>query len=251
MPTRSGEGELGGDITAVIFGVDGVIIDSARTAAGAWKSVFDPFLRTYAAAHETVFVPFDVRKDYSRHIHGKPRLAGARDFLDSRDIRLPYDDLRGLTTREEEFFLAEVHRHGVSPFASAVTLIRETRRRGIHTAAVSSQRHGIEVLRSAGVAGMFDIVLDGLDAPGTGLPSCPDSALFVQAALRLGVQPRHTAVVEETAAAVTAAQRGGFGLVIGVDVLGGSALGEHGADLVVTDLSELRLGGRVHAAMTE
>jgi beta-phosphoglucomutase-like phosphatase (HAD superfamily) len=248
MPTRNGEGELGGEITSVIFGVDGVIIDSARTSAGAWKTVFDLFLRTYAAAHETVFVPFDVRGDFFRYLRGKPRLAGARDFLASRDIRLPYDDLRGLTTREEEFFLAEVHRHGVSPFASAVTLIRESRRRGIQTAAVSAQRHGTEVLRSAGVAGMFDIVLDGLDAPGTGMPSCPDSALLVQAALRLGARPRHTAVVDETAAAVTAAQRGGFGLVIGVDVLGGSALAEHGADLVVTDLSELRLADRHHPA---
>ena len=248
MPARTAQCELGGDITSVIFGVDGVVIDSLRAAAGAWKSVFDPFLRTYAMVHESVFVPFDVRRDFLRFIHGKPRLAGARDFLASRDIRLPYDDLRGLTTRQEEFFLAEVHRHGVSPFASAVKLIRESRRYGIHTAAVSAQRHGTEVLRNAGMTAMFDIVLDGLDAPGTGLPSSPDSALFVQAALRLGTQPRHTAVVDETVAAVVAAQRGGFGLVVGVDMLGGSALAEHGADFVVTDLSELRLRGRRHAA---
>jgi beta-phosphoglucomutase-like phosphatase (HAD superfamily) len=248
MPTKSGPCVLGGDITSVIFGVDGVIIDSARTAAAAWKTVFDPFLRTYAAAHETAFVPFDVRKDFLRYTYGKPRLAGARDFLVSRDITLPYDDLRGLTTRQEEFFLAEVHRHGVSPFASTVTLIRETRRRGIRTAAVSTQCHGTEVLRHAGVVGMFDIVLDGLDAPGTGLPSCPDSALFVQAALRMGAQPRKTAVIEETAAGVMAAQRGGFGLVVGVDRLGGGALREHGADCVVTDLSELQIRGRRHAA---
>lgn len=248
MRAKGGRCELGGDITSVIFGVDGVIIDSARTSAAAWKAVFDPFLRTYAAAHETAFVPFDVRMDFLHHIHGKPRLAGARDFLTSRDVRLPYDDLRGLTACQEEFFLAEVHRHGVSPFASAVTLIRESRRRGIHIAAVSAQRHGAEVLQSAGVAGMFDIVLDGLDTLGTVPPSAPGSALFVQAALRLGAQPRHTAVVDETVAAVTAAQRGGFGLVVGVDVLGGSALAEHGADLVVTDLSELGVGGRPHAA---
>jgi beta-phosphoglucomutase-like phosphatase (HAD superfamily) len=248
MRTSTDQCVLGGDITSVIFGVDGVVIDSARTSAGAWKSVLDPFLRTYAVAHETAFVPFDVRRDYLRYTHGKPRLAGARDFLTSRGISLPYDDLRALTIRQEEFFLAEVHRHGVSPFGSSVTLIREARRHGIHTAAVSTQRHGTEVLRSAGVVAMFDIVLDGLDAPGTGLPSCPDSALFVQAALRMGALPRHTAVVEETGAAVLAAQRGGFGLVVGVDRLGGAALGEHGADLVVTDLSEVRVRGRGHAA---
>lgn len=245
MRTSTDECVLGGDITAVIFGVDGVVIDSARTSAGAWKTVLDPFLRTYATAHETAFVPFDVRGDYLRYTHGKPRLAGVRDFLASRDISLHYDDLHALAIRQEELFLAEVRRHGVSPFGSAVTLILETRRRGMRTAAVSTQRHGTEMLRSAGVVAMFDIVLDGLDAPGTGLPSCPDSALFVQAALRLGAQPRHTAVVEETGAAVLAAQRGGFGLVVAVDRLGGGA---PGADLVVTDLSEVRVRGRGHAA---
>ncbi len=245
---RSGQCVLGGDIIAVIFGVDGVVIDSARTSAAAWKTVMDPFLRTYAAAHETSFVPFDVRRDFLRYTYGKPRLAGARDFLAARGISLPYDDLRGLTTRQEEFFLAEVHRHGVSPYASAVTLLRESRRRGIRTAAVSAQRHSTEVLTNAGVAAMFDLVLDGLDAPGSTLPSCPDAALFVQAALRLGTEPRHTAVVDESAAAVTAAQRGGFGLVVGLDRLGGAALDEHGADFVLTDLSELRVDGRHHAA---
>jgi beta-phosphoglucomutase-like phosphatase (HAD superfamily) len=245
MRTSTGQCVLGGDITALIFGVEGVVIDSARTSAGAWKTVLDPFLRTYAAAHETAFAPFDVRRDYLRYAHGKPRLAGVRDFLASRAISLPDDDLHALTVRQEELFLAEVHRHGVSPFGSSVTLILEARRRGMRTAAVSTRRHGTEVLRSAGVAAMFDIVLDGLDAPGTCLPSCPDSALFVQAALRLGAQPRHVAVVEETGAAILAAQRGGFGLVVGVDRLGGGA---SGADLVVTDLSEVVVRARGHAA---
>jgi beta-phosphoglucomutase-like phosphatase (HAD superfamily) len=248
MSTGNVQCVLGDDIKAVIFGVDGVVIDSARASAGAWKSVFDPFLRSYAAAHEMRFVPFDVRRDYLRYTHGRSRLAGARGFLASRDIALPYDDLRALTTRQEEFFLAEVHRYGVSPFSSAVELVRESRRRGIRTAAVSTQRYATEVLRNAGVISMFDIVLDGLDAPGTGLPSCPDSALFVQAVLRLGDQPKHAAVVEESAAAVLAAQRGGFALVVGIDRMGGAALAEHGADVVVTDLSDLRLHGRRHAA---
>jgi beta-phosphoglucomutase-like phosphatase (HAD superfamily) len=136
----------------------------------------------------------------------------------------------------------------VSPYASAVTLIHESHRHGIRTAAVCAQRHGTEILRNAGVVSMFDLVLDGLDAPGTRLPSCPDTALFVQATLRLGAQPRHTAVVEESPAAVAAARRGGFALVVGVDRLGAGALRDQGADVVVTDLSELRIHGRRHGA---
>lgn len=177
--------DLNQGVESVIFGVDGVIVDSARASVAAWKSVLDPFLRSFAAVHETAFVPFDVRADYLRYMHGKPRLEGARDFLASREMTLPYDDLRGLAARQEEFFLGEIRRHGLTPFASTIALMRELRRHGVRTAAVSAQCCGSEMLRRAGVAGMFDVLLDGLDAPGTGLPAHSDARLFLQAALRL------------------------------------------------------------------
>jgi beta-phosphoglucomutase-like phosphatase (HAD superfamily) len=95
---------------------------------------------------------------------------------------------------------------------------------------------------------MFDVVLDGLDAPGSGLVVHPDIGLFRHAALLLGTKPGRTAVVEQTAAAVRAARRCGFGLIVGLDRLGGDALNAGGADYVVSDLSDLHLRGRRHAA---
>lgn len=234
--------DLGHAVAAVIFGVDGVIVDSAQVSAAAWKSVFDPFLRSLAVVHETGYMPFDVRADYLRYMHGRPRLEGTRDFLASREITLPYDDLRGIAGRHEEFFLGEVRWRGVSPFAATILLIRELREHGVRTAAVSEQRYGCELLERAGVVGMFDVLLDGLDAPGTALPAHPVAGLFVEAALRLGTPPGRTAVIEGSAAGVAAARHGGFGVVIGVDPVGGLVdLGEHGADLVIADASELRL----------
>jgi beta-phosphoglucomutase-like phosphatase (HAD superfamily) len=245
MHIRPGQCVIGANITSVIFGMEGVVIDTAQTAAAAWKSVLDPFLRTYATLCEAGFVPFDLRADYLRYFDGRPRTAGVRDFLTARDIRLPYDDLRGLTARQEEFFFAEVRRHGVTPYTSAVALIRECRRCGLRTAVVSTQRNGAEMLRKAGLVTMFDLVLDG---PGAGLLVQPDSALLLQAALRLGARPRRTAVVERTVAALNAAHRGGFGLIVGIDRRGGTALCGCGADHVVTDLADLRVRGRRHVA---
>lgn len=247
MRTRPDQ-DVPSDITAVVFGVDGVIVDSDQASAAAWKSVFDPFLRTYAAVHELPFIPFDVHNDYLRYADGKGHMDAARDFLSSRDVCLPYDDLRGLAARHEEFFLAEVRRNGIAPFVSVVTVLRGIRRHGVRTAAVSAQTYGAEMLRRAGVPDLFDMRLDGLDARGTGLPGHPDPALYLQAALRLGTPPRHTAVVEASLVGVMAARRGGFGLVIGVDHRGDAAAYRgHGADTVITDLSELRLRRR-HAA---
>jgi alpha,alpha-trehalase len=49
-------------------------------------------------------------------------------------------------------------------------------------------------------------------------------------------------VVEDALAGVEAGRSGGFGLVIGVDRAGqAQTLLEHGADLVVSDLGEVRI----------
>src|SRR3954454_23047107 len=137
MQARPDQCVLDDDIAGMIFGIDGVILDSARASAAAWKSVLDPFLRSYAMIQGRKFRPFEVNDDYLRHMYGKPRPVGVSDFLASREITLPYDDLRGLAGGEEELFLTEVRRHGIAPFASTVALIHTARRQGIRTAAVS------------------------------------------------------------------------------------------------------------------
>jgi beta-phosphoglucomutase-like phosphatase (HAD superfamily) len=242
MQTTADRRVLGDEIAAIIFGVDGVVIDSARVAAAAWKSVLDPLLYSYATTQEAEGRSFGVRDDYLEHMHGKARIDGVRDLLASREIELPYDDLRGLAGREEELFLTEVRRHGIASFASTVDLVRVVRRRGLRTAAVSVDWYAAELLTRAGVTELFDVRLDGLEAPGTMLPVHPEYGLLLEAAQRLGTPPARTAVVEQYPAGVSAARHGAFALVVGVDRVGRpAALRDHGADVVINDLSQLRL----------
>ncbi len=244
MPTTPDTYLLGEDITAMVFGVDGVILDSAPAAAAAWKSVLDPLLREYSALHETTFRPFEVPADYVRFMYGKPRPDGVPGFLASRDISLTYDDMRGLAGRQEELFLAEARRHGVAPFASTVAVVRAARRGGLLTAAVSGDPYAVELLARVGVADMFDVRLDALDAPGTWRPGHSERVLYLEAARRLETAPGRTAVVENCPDGVAGAVRGGFGAVIGVDRIGRpDTLRGHGATAVLTDLSDLHLDG--------
>lgn len=242
-------------VRTVIFDTDGVVTDTARVHAAAWKRVFDAFLRARAAELGEELRPFDVRADYLRYVDGKPRLDGVRSFLASRGIALPEDapaddprreTVRALGARKDAYFLDQVRRYGVAAFPSTVALVRELRRRGARTAAVSASRNCARVLAAAGVAGMFDARVDGVDAARLGLPGKPDPALFLEAARRLGVPPERAAVVEDAFAGVEAGRRGGFGLVVGVD-RGGQrdALYARGAGVVVADLDELRVVGRV------
>ena len=99
-----------------------------------------------------------------------------------------------------------------------------------------------EVLDAAGIGDLFAVTVDGIDLDELGLPGKPDPAMFVEAARRLGVDPSSAAVVEDALAGVEAGTRGGIGFVVGVDRTGhADALRAAGADVVVSDLAELRL----------
>lgn len=232
-------------VEAVIFDTDGVITDTARVHAAAWKSVFDAFLRARSAASGEPFRPFVVRADYLRYVDGKPRLDGVRSFLAARRIDAPAETVREIGRRKDAMFLEQIRRYGVPAFPSTLALVAELRRNRVGTAAVSASRNCAEVLRRAGVADLFDVRVDGLDAARLGFPGKPHPGLFLEAAARLRVPPARAAVVEDALAGVIAGRRGGFGFVIGVDRGGhAAALREAGADIVVADLGDLGLTGR-------
>ena len=119
-------------------------------------------------------------------------------------------------------------------------MVEALRSAGARTAVVSSSRNMRAVLEAAGIGGLFDAAVDGVDSARLGLAGKPDPALFLEAAGRLGVEPARAAVVEDALAGVEAGRRGGFGLVVGVDRGDQAAdLAASGADVVVGDLGEL------------
>ena len=67
------------------------------------------------------------------------------------------------------------------------------------------------MLEAAGVTGLFDAKVDGVDADELGLSGKPDPAVFLEAASRLGVEAARAAVVEDALAGVEAGRRGRLG----------------------------------------
>jgi HAD superfamily hydrolase (TIGR01509 family) len=235
-------------IHAAVFDTDGVVTDTARVHAAAWKHVFDEFLRGRSD-------PFDIRADYLSFVDGRARLDGIRTFLASRDITLPEGDpgdspgtasVHGLGNAKDALFLKEVGAYGVAAYPSTVALLRTLRRGGARTAVVSASRHCAAIVAAAGLTRMFDTRVDGLDAARLALPGKPDPALFLEAVHRLEVCHGAAALFEDALPGVQAGQRGGFGLVVGVDRGGlSAALRRAGADVVVRDLGELTVTGHV------
>ena len=77
------------DFDAAIFDLDGVLTDTARVHAAAWKAVFDAFLQRWAQQLGLAFQPFDIEADYLDYVDGRPRDDGIRSFLAARGINLP------------------------------------------------------------------------------------------------------------------------------------------------------------------
>lgn len=237
-------------LDAVIFDLDGVITDTASVHAAAWKQMFDQFLEGRADADGEDQRPF-AERDYYLYVDGMPRYQGVELFLGSRGISLPHGEsgdppteetICGLGNRKDALFLAQLRDHGVAPFPSSAELLRRLREAGYRTAIISASRNCAEVLEAADVSDLFDVRVDGVIADELGLTGKPDPAIFLEAASRLGVEPGRSAVVEDALAGVEAGRRGGFALVIGVDRTGqAEALRKNGADVVVSDLGEVRV----------
>lgn len=237
------------ELDAAIFDMDGVVTDTAKVHAAAWKRLFDSFLARRATEAGTELVPFDQQDDYERYVDGKNRYDGVRSFLASRGIELPAGtphDPPGAGTvcamgnAKDAYFLDDVRQHGVEAYPSTIRVIQDLRSRHKGIGLVSASRNAQEVLTAAGVIDLFDVRVDGVVAGERGLPGKPDPATFLEAARRLGVAPERAAVVEDAISGVAAGRAGHFGLVIGVARAGqADALRDNGADVVVADLAEL------------
>jgi beta-phosphoglucomutase family hydrolase len=239
-------------VDAVVFDTDGVLTDTASVHAAAWKRLFDEYLRQRAERLGEPFRPFE-EVDYLRDVDGKPRYDGVAGFLASRGITLPWGDpsdppgqetVCGLGNSKNRYFLEHLREHGVHAFPSSVVFVRKLGANGVRTAVVSASRNMRAVLDAAGIRGLFDVEVDGVDAARLGLAGKPDPALFLEAASRLEVAPARAAVVEDALAGVEAGRRGEFAVVVGVDRAGQAAeLAARGADVVVDDLGRLGLDG--------
>jgi beta-phosphoglucomutase family hydrolase len=222
-------------IRACLFDLDGVLTQTAKVHAAAWKQMFDEYLHT----RDEPFREF-TQDDYDAYVDGKPRQDGVRSFLESRGIQLPDEEIARLGNTKNDLVQRLIHEHGVQVYEGSVRYVEAARPAGLRRAVVSSSSNTQEVLKAAGIEELFETVVDGVVAEREGLSGKPAPDTFLAGARALGVEPGEAVVFEDALAGVEAGRAGDFGFVVGVDRVGhADDLREHGADVVVADLSEL------------
>jgi beta-phosphoglucomutase family hydrolase len=237
------------DVAACLFDLDGVLTQTAKVHAEAWKQMFDEYLRTRAEREGEKFVPFDKVRDYDEYVDGKPRFDGVESFLQSRKIDLPEGDpdddpghetIHGLGNRKNEIVLKMIRENGVEAYDGSVRYVHAARDAGLRRAVVSSSANARDVLKAAGIEALFEAVIDGHAVDEQKLKGKPAPDTFLAGARALGVDPSHAAIFEDALAGVAAGKAGNFHAVVGVDRVGqADELAEHGATIVVKDLEEL------------
>jgi beta-phosphoglucomutase family hydrolase len=236
-------------VRACLFDLDGVLTQTAKVHAAAWKEMFDAYLKSRAAASGERFVPFDEGDDYDEYVDGKPREDGVRSFLASRGIELPpgspddppdRETVAGLGNRKNEIVLRLIRERGVQAYEGSVRYVKAAREAGLRRAVVSSSTNCRDVLRAASIEDLFEARIDGVVAEREHLRGKPAPDTFLAGARAVGVSAPEAAVFEDALAGVAAGRAGGFGCVVGIDRVGqADELREHGASVVVKDLADL------------
>ncbi len=182
--------------TAVIFDLDGVLIDSEDGHLRSWAMLADEL--GYRISREEFLATFGRRNE-----EVIPELFGANHSV---------QEIRNWGERKETLY-RETMRGRVPAVEGAVELVRACAADGMRRA-VGSSGHPLNVamaLEELGIAGYIDVVVTGSDVD----RGKPDPSVFLLAASRLGISPKRCVVVEDAPAGVEAALAGGM-VAVGV-----------------------------------
>lgn len=239
------------NLEGFVVDLDGVVTQTQRCHALAWKQLFDGYLAERYRRDGLPFQAFDAVSDFAVFVDGRPRYKGVESFLDSRALVLPFgapDDppgretVCGLGNLKNTLYNDMIRTEGVDVFPGAERLIRAMADAGARIGVVSCSRNCRQVIHRAGIAELFEVVVDGVYADEAGLLGKPAPDTFQRAAEILGISPARSAMVEDAVSGIKAGRAAGYGLVIGVDRGAGvDAMMAAGADVVVPGLGAFAL----------
>jgi beta-phosphoglucomutase len=207
---------------AVIWDVDGTLVDTAELHYHAWSRLLDELGRPFTRA--------DFAATFGRR---NPEIIGHLC-----GTRYSPEEVADLGKRKEEHYRAEA-RHGVDLLPGVRPLLEGLQAAGFRQAIGSSApRDNLDlILKLTRTERFFDAIVSMEDTQ----RGKPDPQVFLVAAERLKVAPQCCVVVEDAVAGVQAARAGGM-KCIAVRFVGHhpeAALRASGADLVVPNLEQV------------
>lgn len=213
-------------VKAVIFDLDGVIVDTAHYHFIAWQRLANELGITFT------------EKENER-LKGVSRMHSLEIILEIGGVNLPETKKEELATKKNSWFVEYIE--AIRPeeiFKGVKEMLQDLRSQGFKVALASSSKNAETVLRLLQVKNLFDTVVDGTMVKN----SKPDPEIFLLAASKLGVSPDVCVVFEDAEAGVEAALAAGMKCVgVGsADQLGKAhAIVKSTADFPISQLNSL------------
>lgn len=239
------------EIRAAILDLDGVITQTAKLHAKAWKQMFDQYNQKRKAKGQDTYQEFSIKNDYPSYVDGIPRYDGVRNFLASRGISLPegalednkeQETIKGLGNWKNELFQKLIKEEKPEVYPDSVKKIKEWKAQGLKVAVISSSKNCKMILESVSILDLFDTRVDGITAMNKNLAGKPEPDIFLEAARELGINPGEAFIVEDAILGVEAGKKGGFKYIYGISRNSeANNLKEKGADQVISSLSEINI----------
>lgn len=210
---------VGKNSWAVIFDMDGVLVDSAPAHFESWQLL---------GREEG----FNISREQFEAGFGRQN----KDIIPMYFGAVSNQRLGEIADRKEALY-REIVRANVPAVPGAARLVKELAAGGVPLAVGSAgPRKNIElVLEAMGVAPDFRVIVSGEDAS----RGKPDPQVFQIASQRLGFSPSQCVVIEDAIAGVQAARAAGTKVAAIMMHQTENALRQAGADLVVEKISDL------------
>ena len=181
-------------IKAVIFDLDGVIVDTAHYHFIAWKR-----LAKELGIHFT--------EQENEQLKGVSRMRSLEIILELGNLLLSQEEMEKLATKKNQWFVDYIN--AMKPdeiFPNVKEMIQNIRENGIKVALASSSKNADTVLTLLDIKNLFDVIVDGTMIRNTK----PDPEIFLLAARKLNLPPSECLVFEDAEAGVEAAVAAGM-----------------------------------------
>ena len=184
-------------IQAVIFNLDGVLVDTDVCHFKAWKRL----------AYEQGIT---LTPELYKSMVGMKRMDSLRILLKKAERSYNPMEMWALSARKNDLFNDLIDRlDDTSLIPGAMDTVKQIRNMGVITAVASSSENAGGILRQLRVRPLFDAVVDGCDIE----KGKPDPEVFLQAARRLAVPTGNCLVIENSPAGEEAARQAGMRLI--------------------------------------
>jgi beta-phosphoglucomutase len=179
---------------AVIFDLDGVIVDTAKYHFIAWRRLANS-------------LGIDFTEDENENLKGVSRIQSLEYILKLGGLDFSTEIKSGLAAKKNEWYVESISQLDKNEILPGVeSFINDLKNNHVKIALGSASKNSIPILKSISLLHLFDYISDGNSTD----KSKPDPEVFLIAAKGLNVQPAKSLVIEDSISGVDAAIAGGF-----------------------------------------